>query len=538
MGNYFKVRTRFSNEEIEWRDGELTCREEVKQQILDNAEAVERSGCGLFIGETYVGTKNILENKIKTYALIATIEPVDILEGDFPKLNQGQSDTREDSAEAILLREYGVRFDEEEGRWVTTENDHKVHISAEGVPDKGNPHVLAVMKGEGKKKSEETSAAPSRDAQLKTIKRARNKCEKILQQNEEDKKKRLQRSNRIEELDIWMETAEELRKQHQKKLDAMKGQEDSDEYKEALAKRDKYDQILKDSKEERDKLLEEQSHDDEHAYLDKYEAAARERDAAVLAAYPTAKDCHTREEVEDYLRAKGFFHDQHHAKSATDQRVQLEQMSDENCRAVAEHLDALAEDYPWIVGELGGVRCARKGGGGTWAYTDSYSEVTFNADYFDGQTSLLERDFLRTCDSGFHPPGLTYQSIIDHEMTHAMEQQINRNPVFENDEQYADYEGASDYVMAKVAERMGIGDSEEARQEIRRMVSGYSADNQGVREREDGTIDIDSDYGPNTEFLAEAIAEARCSENPREVSVMVLEEFNNLLDELDFQRKK
>ena len=34
---------------------------------------------------------------------------------------------------------------EEEGRWVTTENDHKIHINEEGVPDKGNPHVIKAM---------------------------------------------------------------------------------------------------------------------------------------------------------------------------------------------------------------------------------------------------------------------------------------------------------------------------------------------------------------------------------------------------------
>lgn len=28
---------------------------------------------------------------------------------------------------------------DEEGRWVTTENDHKIHLNEEGVPDKGNP---------------------------------------------------------------------------------------------------------------------------------------------------------------------------------------------------------------------------------------------------------------------------------------------------------------------------------------------------------------------------------------------------------------
>lgn len=28
---------------------------------------------------------------------------------------------------------------DDDGRWVTTENDHKIHLNEEGVPDKGNP---------------------------------------------------------------------------------------------------------------------------------------------------------------------------------------------------------------------------------------------------------------------------------------------------------------------------------------------------------------------------------------------------------------
>ena len=42
-----------------------------------------------------------------------------------------------------------ARAEDEEGRWVTTENDNRVHINEEGVPDKGNPYVLAAMRGEG-----------------------------------------------------------------------------------------------------------------------------------------------------------------------------------------------------------------------------------------------------------------------------------------------------------------------------------------------------------------------------------------------------
>ena len=55
-----------------------------------------------------------------------------------------------ETAEQRLFRKYGVRFDDDEGRWVTTENGHHVHLNEEGNPDKGNPHVLAAAKGESK----------------------------------------------------------------------------------------------------------------------------------------------------------------------------------------------------------------------------------------------------------------------------------------------------------------------------------------------------------------------------------------------------
>lgn len=33
----------------------------------------------------------------------------------------------------------------DDGRWVTTENDHKIHFNGEGVPDKGNPYVIRAI---------------------------------------------------------------------------------------------------------------------------------------------------------------------------------------------------------------------------------------------------------------------------------------------------------------------------------------------------------------------------------------------------------
>lgn len=44
-----------------------------------------------------------------------------------------------------------LRSDADDGEWITTENNHRVHLNENGVPDKGNPHVLEAMNGGQKK---------------------------------------------------------------------------------------------------------------------------------------------------------------------------------------------------------------------------------------------------------------------------------------------------------------------------------------------------------------------------------------------------
>lgn len=68
---------------------------------------------------------------------------------------------------------------DDDGRWVTTENDHRVHINEEGVPDKGNPYVLATMRGEGPNPK-------SREELVRNRLRKRSRQVKALFQNLED----------------------------------------------------------------------------------------------------------------------------------------------------------------------------------------------------------------------------------------------------------------------------------------------------------------------------------------------------------------
>ena len=49
-------------------------------------------------------------------------------------------------AVAAYKERRAARLDDK-GRWVTTEKDHRIHLNEHGEPDKGNPHVISVMKG-------------------------------------------------------------------------------------------------------------------------------------------------------------------------------------------------------------------------------------------------------------------------------------------------------------------------------------------------------------------------------------------------------
>lgn len=62
--------------------------------------------------------------------------------------NLGERNVQYPEVEAFRERRQkrlDAKADEDEGRWVTTEENHKIHINEEGVPDKGNPHVINAM---------------------------------------------------------------------------------------------------------------------------------------------------------------------------------------------------------------------------------------------------------------------------------------------------------------------------------------------------------------------------------------------------------
>ena len=77
------------------------------------------------------------------------------------------------------LQRMQKRFDanKDKGRWVTTEEGHKVHLNEEGVPDKGNPKVIDRMTNGGAsiQNSEKSSISESSSS----AKRFNDEVEKV-----------------------------------------------------------------------------------------------------------------------------------------------------------------------------------------------------------------------------------------------------------------------------------------------------------------------------------------------------------------------
>lgn len=504
------------------------------------------------------------------------------------------------TTEELLEKRYGVRFDDNDGRWVTTENDNRVHISAEGVPDKGNPFVLAVMKGEDPKKVRTRSAREAGKAKIQQsnskmkelrdsakpkmeevenwkrnvsiyeeriestdkmieeykarIKQAEEKRDRELAElgytREEAEKKRDDLKEELYELSEWFdsngiscyfdrndpaglkEEADQKRKRHTEasneffEIEGIFSRSNLDVLQESQKRQESYKETYE------EKLNNLRNNDPTEALnrvREEYDQYAKERDAAVLDAFPTPKDCETSEDVNDYIRARGYIRGDGESALESDTKVDIGKMKVDRARALAEQLDKLAEDYPWFNGRFRGLSCDPDDPGTLGSYHPKTGMVNFAEGYY-GESGDIEGTFEKNVASGFHPQGVDYRSIVDHEMTHAMEDIINDTS--------SGKQKAADIVMRRVAKRMGLSASPEDQQTIREMVSRYAGHNYGAYRDRLGKLHTSSKYGKNTEFLAEAMSEARCSENPREVSAMVREEFEKLMRERGLEVKQ
>ena len=500
----------------------------------------------------------------------------------------------------VIEKRFGIRFDAEEGRWVTTEHDHKVHINGQGVPDKGNPYVVAVMKGEDPKqvktqKSSRESAKATIEKHRTKLSDMRTQLKPIIDSIPEWRREIARYQGYADDYEANVKKYQKAVEREEAKRDEALAQEgtSADEIEKAIVEKQRESQEIEkyfedrgrsvytfwdaeatdeekkmrerhrdlngeladltrkvtpwglefardrlqdaqSNKERMEKKIEELKKNDPTTQISEsvrseYNTAAKERNEAVLRAYPTPQDCDTTASVADYMRAKGYFRSETDDELDSDLKISIDSMGVTKARALAEHMDKLAEDYPWMVGKLNGVSCIEKDPSNYGGFSPSTMSVNFNSLRYMDVIGDIEESYSRTVESGFHPHGTDYTSIVDHEMTHAMEELLNRMPGTKT--------RAADLVMRRVAKRLGKGASAEEQQDIREMVCEYAGRNGGVYRAWDGKIKVNSKYGKNTEWLAEAMAEARCSESPSEIALLVRDEFEKLMREKGLEMK-
>ena len=128
-------------------------------------------------------------------------------------------------------------------------------------------------------------------------------------------------------------------------------------------------------------------------------------------------------------------------------------------------------------------------------------------------------------DRGFHPKGLTTDSIIDHEYTHVIENILQ-------DRYGKKKERIADIVMKRVQDKVDGEYRADNEDYVRASVSGYARINKGVSIMPDGSVKVESSYGANTEFIAEAMANARNNRNEDKYSLAVREVIEEMMEEV------
>ncbi len=405
------------------------------------------------------------------------------------------------------------------------------------------------------------------EKKAKSIQKKLDKAEKILEGHKTDKTndelEKICRDTKTEwmQLETWMmfhehEADAEEAKKKRERLEAVKKERNEalteltsrmnvEEFKSDLDKENREVAFLKKKKD----LIEQHGQGksiDSWTFEQEYEEAAKARNEAVLKAFGSASECETSEEVTDYLRAKGFFGDQNKSVLFNDLGVDISKMKPENAKAMGAQAEKFFDDFPFLKGKLSGMDCHdfyedqktdHRDFSGTYGYAYgthlSFAEgfygnpANVSAKYRNNAKKAYEKDV----SSGHHPKGTDFKSVIDHEFTHAMEKVIMEAAKWKGI--YFDDGRLSNTVMKRVQEKLYGSYSKAKEQEVRESISNYSGNNRGCQKSwKTGKIKEIASYGRNTEFLAEAMAMARCSDTPNEVALAVRDVMNEIIKEV------
>lgn len=102
-----------------------------------------------FLDTLLVGYKRALrmDDRQMIRQVLAVCEEIGVIRADSKNVIAKVNKTVDNFNNCGIIKMDG-EDDPDGGHWKTTEEHHKIHINEEGVPDKGNPYVLAIMSGD------------------------------------------------------------------------------------------------------------------------------------------------------------------------------------------------------------------------------------------------------------------------------------------------------------------------------------------------------------------------------------------------------
>ena len=178
-----------------------------------------------------------------------------------------------------------------------------------------------------------------------------------------------------------------------------------------------------------------------------------------------------------------------------------------SAKSIASAYQQIFEKYPQLKGKFGAVT-AKNLGGSTyaqcWLRSDGRVDVN-NASGFYSNWSNVVKSYERDVLSNWHPFGTTAESVVTHEVGHAIDGYLSNSGILGGYNAAGEYRYASSLLRSKVMKQCGLTVKDSAS-----AVSRYGSTNP-------------------QEWFAEAFAEYITSANPRPVAATLGKEIERLL---------
>lgn len=228
------------------------------------------------------------------------------------------------------------------------------------------------------------------------------------------------------------------------------------------------------------------------------------------------------EEINNLMNSQGWF------QSGLDSYADLEGCDLDSAKAIAASYEQVFTKYPQLKGKIAAPDASPRGmryGTYAWCFTRRNGKVQVNPNMFN-DWQKISRSYERDVRSGWHPKGTTAESIITHEIGHAIDGLLAREGVLGGYTKSGEFRHASSSLRSTIMKRASKED------ESIKDYLDFKYDKKWGMEK--AVRDNVSEYATKNprEWFAEAFAEYITSANPRIVARELGKELEKLMEKL------